>query len=384
MKKQIDSINSFIARQNQNYRMMLVRSGGSNFLMNLTASYSNYYTKELGATTHVLGYLSSLSALISMIISIPVGWMSDRYNLKHVMGVGMLIQILMIALYASAQNWIWILLAMVLDPFTMALMFRSQELMISNDLKDEDRSMGMGLRMIAAQIFGMISPILAATLIEIFGGISIDGIRPLFIIRLVGLIVLNSFVYLKLVDVEPNTVGKVSFLRGMREVFEDKPGLFSWIIVGGLGSLVWSTMETFTMIWCIDVKGASAFMIGLMVTVSTVTSIAFSLPVNRLSDSKGRKTAFLWSRPALWIWLFVIVFAPSPPWLILGWFFRGIGFSSTAYDTMQIELVPAFQRGRWLGITNTFNALVRIPAPIIGAFLYAYISSFSSRNCLAL
>jgi MFS family permease len=224
--------------------------------------------------------------------------------------------------------------------------------------------------MMAAQIFGIISPIPAAILIQSFGGISVKGIRPLFIIRLVGLVALNYFVYLKLVDVKPNRVGGVSFLRDMQEVFKDKPGLISWIFVSGCGSLVWSTMGTFTMIWCIDVKGANAVTVGLMTTISTITSIAFSLPVNRLSDSKGRKTAFMLSRPALWIWLLVIVFAPGPRWLILGWFFRGIGFSSTAYDTMQMEMVPPIQRGRWLGITNTFNALVRIPAPILGALLY--------------
>jgi hypothetical protein len=32
--------------------------------------------------------------------------------------------------------------------------------------------------------------------------------------------------------------------------------------------------------------------------------------------------------------------------------------------------VPAGQRGRWMGITNTFSSLLRIPAPIIGGLIY--------------
>ncbi|MFC1804028.1 MFS transporter [Thermoproteota archaeon] len=372
LRKRADGMIAFLNRQKHNYRMLLVRSGGSNFLMNLTESYRSYYIKELGASNQILGYLSSVSALISVIISMPVGWMSDRYNLKNVMGIGMVIQIMMIGLYAFAQNWIWILLAMILNPFTMALMFRSQNVMISNDLRDEERSTGMGIRMMAAHILGLISPIPAAMLIDYFGGLSVNGIRPLYYIRLVGLIVLNSYVFWKLDDVVTrDRTGKVSFLKDIREVFRDKKGLISWIIVGGCGSLVWSTMRTFTIIWCIEVKGADAFTVGLMITISTAVSIIFSLPSNRLADTKGRKTAYFITRPALWIWLLIIVFAPNPSWLLVGWFFRGLGFSSTAaYDTMQVELVPAEQRGRWLGITNTFSALIRIPAPILGALFY--------------
>jgi hypothetical protein len=40
-----------------------------------------------------------------------------------------------------------------------------------------------------------------------------------------------------------------------------------------------------------------------------------------------------------------------------------------------LELVPPEQRGRWLGITNTFNSVFRIPAPIIGGLLYQSVNS---------
>jgi predicted MFS family arabinose efflux permease len=75
-------------------------------------------------------------------------------------------------------------------------------------------------------------------------------------------------------------------------------------------------------------------------------------------------------RPALYIWMIIVVLAPSPSWLIVAWIFRGIGMSSSAYDTIALELVPPSQRGRWLGITNAFSSIARIPAPLIGGFLY--------------
>ena len=66
----------------------------------------------------------------------------------------------------------------------------------------------------------------------------------------------------------------------------------------------------------------------------------------------------------------MVILAPSPQWLIVAWIFRGIGLSSTAYDAIALELVPPSQRGRWLGITNAFSSISRIPAPLIGGFLY--------------
>lgn len=351
--------------------MMLVRSGGANFLLRLTMDYSSYYTKQLGASNYIIAYISSVSSFVSMIISLPAGWVSDRFNLKHVLGIGMAIQIGMIALYAFAQNWIWILFAMILNPFTMALMYRSQSVMVSNSLRDSDRAKGMSIRMIIAQTLGLLSPIPAAMIINYFGGISVEGIRPLYYLRLVGMIILYGYVYWNLLDEEPRIKGgKMEFLKDFKEVLYGNEGLIPFMVVSGGGSLVWSTMRAFTIIWCIDVKGADAYTIGMMTTISIIMTIIFSMPLSKIADERGRKFAFIITRPALWIWLAIIVYAPSPRWLLLGWMFRGIGMSSTAYETLQVELVPAEQRGRWLGISNTVSALIRIPAPILGAYLF--------------
>lgn len=370
-KRWLDSVNDFLKRQDHNYRMMLVRSGGASFLMNLTMDYSSFYTKELGASIPVIAYINSISAFVSMLISLPAGWLMDRYNLKHVIGIGMAVQVLMISLFALARNWVWILAAMILNPFTLTLIYRSQNILISNSLRNTERSTGLSVRMIVAQSLALISPIPAAMLIDYFGGVSVEGIRPLYYIRLVGTIILYAYVYWKLIDIEPEArSGKVEFYKDFKEIFSENTGLKPFILVACGGEIVWSTMQAYTIIWCIDVKGAGALTIGYMSTVAIVASIIFAIPFGRLADRKGRKTAFLFSRPALWLWLILVVYAPTPNWLILGWFFQGIGLSSNAYETIQVELVPAEQRGRWLGLVNIFASLIRIPAPILGAFLY--------------
>ena len=50
------------------------------------------------------------------------------------MGLGMAIYVLMVAMYAFAWDWTWVLVAMILSPITMALLFWSQNIMIVNGL----------------------------------------------------------------------------------------------------------------------------------------------------------------------------------------------------------------------------------------------------------
>ncbi len=372
LRERISEIREFLSRQSHNYWMMIVRSGGAMFLYNLTGNYSSIYTKALGADNIMIGYLSSVSSFISMIISMPVGWVTDNYNLKRVMGAGMLLHVLMIGLYAFAQDWRWILLAMVVNPFTMSFMFRSQQVIIINGLKPEDRATGLGLRMIVAQILGLISPVPAALLVNYFGGLNVEGIRPLYYLRLAGMIGVYSYVYLRLTDVlpQPRERTKVDFLGDMAEVMGGGRKLKTMIVVGALGALVWSTMENFVFLYAAEVKGADELVLGLMTTVSTIAAIIFSVPMNRFADTRGRKFAFISVRPALWLSFAIVILARNPYWLLLAWFLRGVAMSSSAYQTLMMELVPQEQRGRWLGISNTFSALVRVGAPILGGYLY--------------
>ena len=363
----------FLARQSHNYRMMIVRSGGGMFLFNLTGQYSSIFTKALGADNMTIAWLSSVSSFISMLISMPVGYITDNYNLKKVMGAGLFLNIAMVGMYAFAQDWRWIFVAMVINPFTMALMFRSQQVIITNELDSAERARGMGIRMQIAMILGLISPIPAAFLVKSWGGLTLEGIRPLYYIRFVGMIIIYSYVYIKLTDVLPMPRAKKStgFIDDFREVLDGGGRkLKVMIVVGALGALVWSTIQSFTYLYAAEIKGADELILGLLPTVETIAFVLFATPMNNLADTKGRKYAFLLVRPALWLFFVLVILAPNQYWLLVAWFLRGIGMSTSAYNTLFLEMVPAEQRGRWMGLSNTFSALIRIGAPLLGGLMY--------------
>jgi len=373
IREALREIRDFLDRQSHNYRMMIVRTAGAHFLFNLTGQYTSIYTKALGADNIMIGMISSFSAFISMIVSMPVGYITDKYNLRHVLGAGMFLNIVMIGLYAFAHDWKWIFIAMAINPLTMALMFRSQQVIITNGLRDEDRATGMGLRMWVAQLLGLISPVLAALIVDSYGGLTVDGIRPLFYIRFIGLIITYSYVYLKVANVAPATRDKTSsgFFSDFKDVLETGGRkLKVMIVVGALGAMVWTILENFAFLYAAEVKGANEFILGLMPTCETIAYILFSTTMNRIADTRGRKYAFIMVRPGLWLSFIIAILAPNPLWLLVSWLLRGVALSTTAYDTLFLELVPAEQRGRWMGLSNTFSAMVRIGAPILAGFMY--------------
>ena len=370
----IRGIRGFLNRQSHNYRMMIVRTVGSHFLFNLTGQYNSIYTKALGADNIVIGLLSSVSAFISMIISMPVGYITDKYDLKRVIGVGMLLNIVMIAFYALARDWRWIFIAMAINPFAMSLMFRSQQVIITNELKDQDRATGMGLRMQIANALGLVSPLIAAFIVNRLGGLTVEAIRPLYYIRFFGLIAAYGYVYWRITSVPPlkREIESRGFLSDFGEVLS-RGGrkLKVMILIGALGSLVWSTFESFTYLFAAELKGADELILGLLPAVETIAYVFFATPLNWIADSRGRKYAFIMARPALWLFFITTILAPNPYWLLLAWFLRGIALSTSAYNTLFLELVPAEQRGRWMGLSNTFSAFIRIGAPVLGGILYS-------------
>jgi hypothetical protein len=253
-------------------------------------------------------------------------------------------------------------------------MFRSQQVIITNELKDQDRATGMGLRMQIAMALGLVSPLMAAFIVNRLGGLTVEGIRPLYYIRFLGLIAAYGFVYWRLTNVPPlkRQIESKGFLSDFREVL-DTGGrkLKVMIFISGLGSLVWSTFESFTYLYAAEIKGADALLLGLLPAVETISRVIFATPLNRIADTRGRKYAFIMVRPALWLCFITTIIAPNPYWLLAAWFFRGIALSTSAYSTLFLEMVPAEQRGRWMGLSNTFSAFVRIGAPILGGILYS-------------
>jgi MFS family permease len=127
------------------------------------------------------------------------------------------------------------------------------------------------------------------------------------------------------------------------------------------------------------VKGADPYLLGVLGTVSVVTTLLLQIPMGKLADTIGRKKVFLILRLFSYIGTLILVWAPNSTALIVAGalgamglmvFGGGIGgISFIPFITMYWESFPAEKRGRLQGISGLLD-FVGSFASIIGGFLW--------------
>lgn len=371
-------LREFIHVQSLNYKVLLIRGVVDQFLTQLVDNFSNLFIVELGATPFQLSAVRALGSAVNTVISVPAGWLSDMYSIKKIMIIGMLVQVLSVALYAFAGNWIWIIAAIVSATITMSLVFRTRNIFIANSLTDSNRAIGYGMRTTVIQIFSIFAPSIGGILVYLFGGISVKGIRPLFFIQLIGYSLISIYVALKLEDIKPETrIEARKFIRDYREMFRAGTNLRRFAFVQALGAITWGMSLPFPFVYAVEFKGANSLIIGYMGTCAVIFSMLLSIPLGSLADRRGRKFAIFITRPFFWLSILLLVLAPKGvSWILLvAWCMRGILMSSFGpWMTMRMEMVPREYRGRWEGFIGLFQNMIRVPAMILGGYLYESVN----------
>jgi MFS family permease len=354
--------------------VLLLRGIVARFLTQLVQNFSNLYIVELGATPFQLSTVRSVGSALSAVISIPAGWLSDKYSIKKIMILGMIVQILSAAFYAFAFDWTWIIIGIIFTTLTMTLVHRTESIFIANSLGDRDRAKGYGIRTTIISFFSIFAPSLGGFLVYHFGGISVEGIRPLYNIQLIGFLVISIYVFLKLEDTEPTSgIITKNFIGDFKEMLGTGTYLKRFAFLQSLGSITWGMSMPFIFIYVADFKGANSLIIGYMGTCLVLVSMLISIPLGNLADKKGRKFTIFISRPFFWLSYILLIIAPrNVPWiLMLSWCMRGFMWGGmNAWDTMRQEMVPQEFRGRWIGFIGLIQNFIRVPAMLFGGYLY--------------
>ncbi|MFP3952006.1 MAG: MFS transporter [Candidatus Bathyarchaeia archaeon] len=370
-------LRDFVEEQSNNYRVLLVRDIVASFMMQLVSNFNDLYITALGASALELSSIRAFGSGVSAIISMPAGWLSDVYSLKKIMTLGMLVQIVSVTFYAFAQDWTWIYVAIVFATITMTLVFRIGNIIVANSLADSNRATGYGIRTTIMQFFSIFSPTIGGLLVHFFGGISVEGIRPLYFIQLIGYSLVTIFVALKLTDVETvDSVDTREFFGHYREMLQSGSHLKLFAFLQALGSITWGMSMPFPFVYAADFKGADSLLIGYMGTVFVLASMVLAIPMGALADSRGRKFTIYLTRPFFYLSYLLLVLAPKGAWwvLLLAWACRGVMMSSRAWMTMSMEMVPKEYRGRWTGFSSLLQNLVRVPAMLVGGYIYESIN----------
>jgi len=368
----------FILRQKPSYRVTVTRAAFSSFLAGLTTQYDSIYAVALGASPVQLGALNSVKGGVSAVMSLPAGWLGDRYGIKrfYVIGIGLIA--LGAAIYGIAPDWRVLLAAVILISLSMRLTGTGCSVLCADQLKNDDRATGQNLCNAIASLFLAVSPMIGAVLVTRFGGLNAQGLRPLYYMQFVGYGLILLYVAMRLREpVRPKLVeerDRVGVLGDFRRIFRDAPHLKRWIAVACLSRLPLAMALPFMHVFANEVKGAGQYTLSMMSVAMVAAHILFGIPLGRLADRLGRKRVIYMLTPLWYLSGIMLITARGPVGLILAgtlWGFYPI--MSIVTSSMTLELVPLQCMGRWSGVLGLFAGLVTIPAPLIAGLVWRHV-----------
>ncbi len=371
----------FARRQTHAFKLMLARRSLHELAIGLTMQYRSIYTMQLGASPVQLGALQSVGNAVGALASLPAGWFIDYYSVKNVFLVGTVMLAVSSLIYFGAPYWTWLYVAIIIFHVGFRITCTACTVTCAGELANEDRATGRGLCRTLVSPVAIATPLLAAWLISKFGGISIEGIRPLFGVQALIFVAILLLLLTRLSAARaPNGPGDgESILSGFVQVFKQSRDVVPLMVVIGLMELPWTIAMPFMPVYAHDFKGANEFVLAGIAITSTLVPMVASIPLGRLADRHGRKKLLFAIAPLAYAGNLFLVFGPasgvgaSMSLLTYGLLFGFNSIGIALASSMAAEIMPQEQMGRWIGVIGLFRGVLSIPAPIVGGLIWEHI-----------
>lgn len=186
----------FLKELYRRVKVTIAGIGVQGWSQRFSMQYNQLYAGALGADAVQLGFLSSVGAAASSIVSVPQGWAAEKYGVKNVMLLGLACAFLSATVYALAGNW-WILIPAV-SLISISRLNPLPDIIFITVTNPQQRATVVSLSRVIWGILNIFAPIAAAVIVTQFGGINAQGIRPLYYIQLVLAIFVFFFIAVKL------------------------------------------------------------------------------------------------------------------------------------------------------------------------------------------
>ncbi len=332
----------------------------------------------MGASPFQLGLLNSIGGIAGALVSVPTGRFADNHGVKKTLLLGTPLLALGALFFALAQDWIILIPAIIISTLALRIVMTACPMVCGRCLANEERARGMQLCDTLSAVPRLISPILSMVLITTFGGLTAQGIRPLYLLQCIGLTIVTFVVFRLFTDparTQESSRGRTSFVSDVHEVIESSVRAKRWIFYICLSTIPMYVNTIFVPLYAAQVKYADQYVISGMTAAATLLPLVLSIPIGWLADSIGRKKVIYLGTPLYCLSLLLLLYAPDSFTLLLSGIFQGFfTLIAVTQGAMTAELVPPQHLGRWLGLLGLFRGLISVITPALGGFLWVTLN----------
>ncbi len=334
------------------------------------------YLTELGASIQQVGLVFTGVSVVSLLLQIFGGWVSDSIGRLKSIAIGSIGGVIGFLAVALAPTWQWMLVAMAVSMFPGALVGPSFGAFIAENSAEENRGRVYGVTSTIFQITGVIGPAVGGLLMGRY------GFRPLMFVvcGLYGVAaVLRIWMATTMTETaneaRSNDLSMGSFKSSIKKMWALMigGGVLTWILVtDGVRDVAFRLSGELQPLYLEQIGGLSVEQIGLLGSIFSIAMMLTPMLSGRLVDKTEERVPIVIGFVFVFIAFFVFLNSGAFLGFAAAWvaFGLGVGMLNPAYQSLISKVVPQNMLGVFQGVFYSSIGLVSLPAPYIGAYLW--------------
>lgn len=367
---------------------MAQNQAGVNLGRGMADPYVPVLAVVLGATPVQLGWLQAFVNLFPTVMQVPWGKLSDFLGRRIpflVIG-GVLSFSLYFFMVGAVSAW-QLIIIVAIQMFIGSMMVPTWSALVGDVTTVKNRGAIMGKFFAISSFASLVGTLFAGGVIPADSPSAKDFAIPFYIAGLCGIV--GSVALYEVYEVKRRLFAspKRIFTFSLRSFIfisdlKENPHFRNLVVLNTSFNFIMSLIWPILVLTYLEVLDASAFEIGIMVVISTASTLFFQTKVGKLLDVIGPMPQILISRFAF-ISVPIVYALATDVWHIyfinaaLG---LATAMSNVAFFAYILDVAPTEKKGEYFAVYNTIIGIATFVGSVIGGYLAFFFLEYYGGN----